>query len=125
MGWDWDGVRFEFLHPLDASPSPRAKPNTLSCVLRVQAQGGTVLLTGDIDTMVRLASAAPEIRTVTVGGVHHKPGRLPRSRYVFLSPAEEARLLALAASGVTVVAQDVPQAAATPLEVMLRGEGPT
>lgn len=49
VGWDWDGVRFEFLHPLDASPSPRAKPNTLSCVLRVQAQGGTVLLTGDIE----------------------------------------------------------------------------
>jgi competence protein ComEC len=49
VGWDWDGVRFEFLHPLDASPSPRAKPNTLSCVLRVKAQGGSVLLTGDIE----------------------------------------------------------------------------
>ena len=84
-----------------------------------------MLLTGDIDTMARLVAAAPEIRTVTVGGVHHKPGRVPRSRYVFLTADEESRLLALAASGVTVVAQDVPHAAATPLEVMLRGEGPT
>lgn len=84
-----------------------------------------LLLTGDIETMVRLVAAAPGIRSVTVGGVHHKPGRLPRSRYVFLTPDEEARLQALAERGVTVVAQDVPQAAATPLDVMLRGEGPT
>ncbi len=84
-----------------------------------------MLLTGDIDTMARLVAAAPDIRTVTVGGVHHKAGRVPRSRYVFLTADEEARLLELAAKGVTVVAQDVPQAAATPLEVMLRGDGPT
>lgn len=84
-----------------------------------------MLLTGDIDTMARLVAAAPDIRTVTVGGVHHKVGRVPRSRYVFLTADEEARLLELAARGVTVVAQDVPQAAATPLEVMLRGDGPT
>lgn len=84
-----------------------------------------MLLTGDIDTMARLVAVAPDIRTVTVGGVHHKAGRVPRSRYVFLTADEEAKLLELAARGVTVVAQDVPQAAATPLEVMLRGEGPT
>jgi mannose/fructose/N-acetylgalactosamine-specific phosphotransferase system component IIB len=84
-----------------------------------------MLLTGDIETMVRLVAAAPDIRQVTVGGVHHKPGRVARSRYVFLTADEEARLLDLAARGVTVVAQDVPQASATPLEVMLRGEGPT
>ena len=84
-----------------------------------------MLLTGDIDTMARLVAVAPDIRSVTVGGVHHKAGRVPRSRYVFLTADEEAKLLELAARGVTVVAQDVPQAAATPLEVMLRGEGPT
>ena len=67
----------------------------------------------------------PDIRTVTVGGVHHKPGRVSRSRYVYLTAEEESRLQDLAARGVTVVAQDVPQAAATPLEVMLRGEGPS
>lgn len=84
-----------------------------------------MLLTGDIDTMARLVALVPDIRTVTVGGVHHKPGRVSRSRYVFLTADEESRLQDLAARGVTIVAQDVPQAAATPLDVMLRGEGPT
>ena len=60
LGWDWDGVRFEFLHPLDASPSERAKPNTLSCVLKVQAQGGSVLLTGDIEAAQEKALIASE-----------------------------------------------------------------
>jgi competence protein ComEC len=60
VGWDWDGVRFDFLHPWDASFSERAKPNTLSCVLRVQAQGGSVLLTGDIEAAQEKALIASE-----------------------------------------------------------------
>ena len=59
--WDWDGVRFELLHPLAAdlpgadrdaaSPAASIKPNALSCVLRVlDAQGRSALLTGDIET---------------------------------------------------------------------------
>jgi competence protein ComEC len=48
--WDWDGVRFDVLHPLPGDYQPSAKPNALSCVLRVQAQGGrSLLLTGDIE----------------------------------------------------------------------------
>jgi len=60
--WVWDGVSFEVLHPLpeqllplealaDQSRPPRPKPksNALSCVLRVQGAGGSVLLTGDIE----------------------------------------------------------------------------
>lgn len=82
-----------------------------------------MLLTGDIATMARLVEAAPSIRSVMVGGVHHKPGRTARARYVFLTPDEEARLRQLEAKGVTVVAQDVPQAPATPLDELLSGEG--
>lgn len=81
-----------------------------------------MLLTGDIATMERLVAEAPAIRAVTVGGVHHKPGRVARARYVFLTPDEEARLSALAARGVLVTAQDVPHAAAIPLEALLRGD---
>jgi len=44
--WDWDGVRFEFLHP--AAPSSRRNNN--SCVLRVATAGGSMLLTGDIES---------------------------------------------------------------------------
>ncbi len=119
------GVEIRVHHPPLPDWERQKVRNNDSLVLELRYGNVSVLLTGDIDTMARLVTAAPGIRTVTVGGVHHKAGRLPRSRYVFLTPDEEARLQALAASGVTVVAQDVPQAAATPLDVMLRGEGPT
>jgi PTS system mannose-specific IIB component/fructoselysine and glucoselysine-specific PTS system IIB component len=82
-----------------------------------------MLLTGDIATMARLVAAAEGIKAVTVGGIHHKPGRTARLRYVFLTPDEEAQLRALAARGVTVTAQDVPSAAPVPLEDLLAGQG--
>jgi mannose/fructose/N-acetylgalactosamine-specific phosphotransferase system component IIB len=82
-----------------------------------------MLLTGDIATMQRLVDAAPGIASVMVGGIHHKPGRVARLRYVFLTSEEEARLRALSDRGVTVVAQDVPQASALPLGELLRGDG--
>lgn len=82
-----------------------------------------LLLTGDIATMSALAARIPEIRTVTIGGIHHQDGRVPRLRYVFLTPDEEQQLQALAATGVTVVAQDVPSGPAVPLENVLGGDG--
>ncbi|HYL89832.1 MAG TPA: DNA internalization-related competence protein ComEC/Rec2 [Burkholderiales bacterium] len=45
--WEWDGVRFELLHPVPDAPAPRR--NNLSCVLRVVAAGHSVLITGDIE----------------------------------------------------------------------------
>jgi competence protein ComEC len=47
-GWEWDGVRFEFLHP-GAEATAGARANNRSCVLRIAAPGGRVLLTGDIE----------------------------------------------------------------------------
>ena len=44
--WHWEGVNFTILHP-DASHYK--KTNNQSCVLRIEAPGGTVLLTGDIE----------------------------------------------------------------------------
>ena len=53
LRWTWDGVAFEILHPLAGDHAVRgARPNTLSCVLRVQAagaQGAVALLAGDIE----------------------------------------------------------------------------
>ena len=43
--WEWDGVRFAFLHPEELM----AKRNDRSCVLRVASTGGAMLLTGDIE----------------------------------------------------------------------------
>lgn len=76
-----------------------------------------IVLTGDIATMAALCAAAPAIRRVNVGGIHFRPGRTERLRFVYLSDEEVAALRALAARGVTVTAQDVPTAAPVPLEV--------
>ena len=45
QGWEWDGVRFEMLHPDRDSP---LTGNNLSCVLRIVSPHGRVLLPGDI-----------------------------------------------------------------------------
>jgi competence protein ComEC len=44
--WQWDGVRFDVLHPVAVDEKDR---NASSCVLRIRnAQGGSLLLAGDI-----------------------------------------------------------------------------
>jgi PTS system mannose-specific IIB component/fructoselysine and glucoselysine-specific PTS system IIB component len=88
-----------------------------------------ILLTGNVETMARFAEQARAAdpagapRAVNVGGLHHRPGRVPRMRYVFLDADEERGLRALAASGVTVTAQDVPNARPVPLGDVLSGRG--
>lgn len=47
--WNWDGVHFEFLHP---RAGEHWDDNDGSCVLRVAARGGGVLLAGDIEREV-------------------------------------------------------------------------
>ena len=44
--WRWEGVNFEVLHP---PPGAFGKENDQSCVLRVSANGFSVLLPGDIE----------------------------------------------------------------------------
>ncbi len=82
-----------------------------------------LLLTGDIGTMQRLVDATDAITRVNVGGIHHKPGRTQRLRYVFLTPAEEQQLRALSARNIEVTAQDVPAARPVPLAELLEGNG--
>lgn len=47
--WEWDGVRFDVLHPSPDDYSRSMKPNSMSCVLRIHAAGSSVLLSGDIE----------------------------------------------------------------------------
>ncbi len=53
LSWRWDGVDFEFLHPVPTELERRApdlpKSNAVSCVLRVSNGRRTLLLTGDIE----------------------------------------------------------------------------
>ena len=48
--WAWDDVRFEMLQPtIDDYALPRLKPNDLSCVVRIESDYGSALLTGDLE----------------------------------------------------------------------------
>ena len=46
QSWEWDGVYFQLLHP---SAKTDLTGNDGSCVLRISATGGDLLLTGDIE----------------------------------------------------------------------------
>lgn len=49
--WVWDEVTFEILHP---SAGSNAGDNDTSCVVRISAQSGSTLLTGDIESDAEL-----------------------------------------------------------------------
>jgi len=61
QSWVWDGVHFELLHPHAQAYGTGAKPNALSCVLRITGQGGSALLVGDIE--------APQERALLAQGL--------------------------------------------------------
>ncbi len=48
--WEWDGVRFEMLHPSLADyERVKAKPNARSCTLKITSVAHSMLLAGDIE----------------------------------------------------------------------------
>jgi len=48
--WEWDGVRFAVLHPLpERHAAPTRKSNDMSCVLKVETAGASVLIAADIE----------------------------------------------------------------------------
>ena len=47
--WEWDGVQFAVLHPRAEDYTGSARPNALSCVLRISNGRQTALLVGDIE----------------------------------------------------------------------------
>ncbi len=79
----------------------------------------TVLLAGDVATMTGLARAHPTlVREINLGGIHHRPGRVKRLPYVYLTGEEMDALTALEQDGINVVAQDVPSSSRTELRAM-------
>jgi competence protein ComEC len=71
--WDWDGVVFEVLHPAAADYGTPAKPNALSCVLRIANGARTALLAGDIEQPqeARLVAAGVPLRADLLLVPHH------------------------------------------------------
>lgn len=70
--WNWDGVSFAVLHPPAAgSPADAAAAvgNAASCVLLVEARGGTALLPGDIDSDGEAGLDVPGVDFLVVA--HH------------------------------------------------------
>ena len=51
QSWQWDGVEFVVLHPLPSDYDKLLPPNARSCVLRIHAQGQTMLLAADIEAL--------------------------------------------------------------------------
>ena len=79
----------------------------------------SLVLTSNVATMRSLLRGVDTIRAINVGGLHHRPGRSPKLRYVFLTPEEETELRDIIASGVKVTAQDVPAARPVPMDEVL------
>lgn len=71
--WEWDGVRFQILHPRDEDYERVRRTNALSCVLRIEAQGRVALLAGDIEAAQeqRLAESAGALRADVLLVPHH------------------------------------------------------
>jgi len=80
-----------------------------------------ILLTSDIDTMVRLVAAKKSIHAVNLGGIHHRAGRVERLRYLYLTGDEVHALLELERRGVEVTARDVPASRPVSLSALLEG----
>ncbi|MES2307138.1 MAG: PTS sugar transporter subunit IIB [Gemmatimonadota bacterium] len=68
-----------------------------------------ILLTGDLATMAALHHASPTIvHRINLGGIHHRPDRHERLRYLYLSGEEEVLLASMRGSGADITAQDLP-----------------
>jgi competence protein ComEC len=73
QSWEWDGVRFDVLHPTRESYDATKKKNDLGCVLKLTAPGGSVLIPADVERRSEealLARGADVAADVIVAGHH-------------------------------------------------------
>ena len=94
-GWEWDGVRFRFLHPDAEFPY---LGNEASCILRIETRHGTALLTGDVGHYVErslVANTPALLRNDVVLVPHHGSAGSSDPNFVAATGAR----LALVSSG--------------------------
>ena len=73
QAWEWDGVRFEFLHPSRESYDLAGRKNDRGCVLKLTAPGGTVLIPADIERRAEallLGRGEPLAADLLIAGHH-------------------------------------------------------
>ena len=91
--WTWDGVEFSVLYPpVERYADSHARPNSRSCVLRLQTGSGAVLLTSDIearDESALLASGQPLAARVALVP-HHGSRTSSTPQFVAAVGAEHA-----------------------------------
>ncbi|MEG2804266.1 DNA internalization-related competence protein ComEC/Rec2 [Stenotrophomonas sp.] len=70
QAWEWDGVRFQVLHP---PPDTPYRGNESSCVLRIATAHGAILLAGDIGAAseAALLADAAAVRAALIVVPHH------------------------------------------------------
>jgi competence protein ComEC len=78
QSWEWEGVRFEMLHPaMDSYDNPALKPNARGCTLRISAGDRAVLLAADIEAAqeAQLVAHMPAmLRADVLLAPHHGSG---------------------------------------------------
>lgn len=94
--WQWDGVDFEILHPLEADYATASKPNAVSCVLRVGNGRASALLAGDIekDQEAALVQRGSALQADVLLAPHH--GSKTSSSAVFLDAVKPRIVVAQA-----------------------------
>ncbi|KRG63947.1 transporter [Stenotrophomonas humi] len=95
QSWEWEGVRFEFLHPVAGFPYLR---NESSCVLKVGSRHGSVLLPGDVGAVIErglVTRVRSELKAEVVVLPHHGSGNSSSAGFVAATGAR----LALVSAG--------------------------
>lgn len=90
QSWEWDGVRFQMLHP----PPTGFSDDNASCVLKVEGRQGRVLLPGDIETGAETTLAksyGTELAAEVLVAPHQ--GRRNRSTSAFLDAVQPRYIL--------------------------------
>jgi competence protein ComEC len=86
QSWEWDGVRFEMLHPGESHTTDTVEHNNeRSCVLRISTGSQSVLLAADIEKLSELRLLklhAKELRSTLLVVPHH--GSLSSSSQAFV-----------------------------------------
>lgn len=86
--WRWDGVEFSILHP---PPDFEPRGNETSCVLKVAADGASMLITGDIESRAEhRLSANPAVRADVVVVPHHGSATSSSAAFVAATAAKLA-----------------------------------